>query len=107
MTDRNSYLLADDSGNPAGVVDVEAINARGARLAFALAAGNDQPKRIEALMGELIAEVSPREVGYVSAAALGTVVQDILEPLVQIAEEVGVPMRERLAGDATKLAQGF
>jgi hypothetical protein len=93
------FLLTDGQGAPLGTVDLDGINARGDRLAYALAAVSDQPARIEEVMAALVAEVGPRETGYVAAAALGIVVQDILEPLVQIAEEVGVPIREKLAAE--------
>ncbi|SDY27394.1 hypothetical protein SAMN05661080_02909 [Modestobacter sp. DSM 44400] len=104
MTGR-TYLLTDDQGEPVGVADLDEINARGDRLAFALAAASNRPQEIERLLDEEIAAVGVREVRYVVAAALGTVVQDILEPLVMVAESAGVPIRERLAEPVGALCQ--
>ncbi|GAB3349869.1 hypothetical protein [Modestobacter lapidis] len=98
-----TYMLSDDRGEPLGVVSLDAINTRANRLAFTLAAVSNKPRELERLTEEAIAELGSREFGYVAAGALGIVVQDILEPLVQIAEEVGVPMRERLTDDAGEL----
>lgn len=95
-----TYMLTDDQGGPVGVVSLDAINARAEKLAYTLAAVSNRPQEIERLTTELLEEVGPREFGYIAAGALGIVVQDILEPLIEVAEAHGHPIRERLADSA-------
>ncbi|SCX37927.1 hypothetical protein SAMN03159343_0241 [Klenkia marina] len=96
MTD-SVHFLRDDHGGPLGVVSVNAVNERGAILAFAAAVASNRPRDLEQLTQELVEEVGPREAGYVFAAALGTLVQDVLDPLLDVVEATGHPVRTKLA----------
>lgn len=106
MSGDKVYPLLDDQGDLLGMVSLAAINARGEALAHDLAAVSSKPRQIEAIVGQLLADVGPREAGYVAASALGVVVQDILDPLIEVAEALGHPIRARLAEVARAARDG-
>lgn len=106
MTADKVYMLTDEQGDPLGMVSLAAVNTRGEALAHELAAVSNRPRQIEAIVGQLIADVGPREAGYVFAAAVGAVVQDILDPLIEVAEALGHPIRARLAEVARAAREG-
>lgn len=97
MSDDQVFMLTDEDGGPLGMVSLSEVNARADRLAFALAAVCDEPRRIAQLITAARAAGGTREFEYVAAAALGTVIEDIVRPLVVAAEGAGYPLRECLA----------
>lgn len=91
------YMLSDDEGRPVAMASLRAVNELGDRLAYRLAAVSDRPAELERIVAETVAELGPRQTGHVGMAALGRVIEDVVRPLVALAEHVGVSVRERLA----------
>lgn len=100
MTDIPTFIV-DDQGMPIAAIDPDQIATYGVRLAFELAAHCDDPDQLERIFAQAI-DTHGDAFRYVAAAALKTVVRDVLEPLLQVTNAVGIDLRAGL----TKCAQG-
>lgn len=85
-----TFFLVGDDGEPLGVVDIDVIQARGTVLGFELATFNDDPPEVDRVLAEALAELGPRAFGCIAAAALRHVVENVVGPLMLIADGVGV-----------------
>lgn len=83
-------MLVGDDGDPLGVVDVDMIQARATVLGFELATFNDDPPQMARVLAEELAEVGPQAFGCIAAAALRHVVENVVGPLMSVADEAGV-----------------
>lgn len=85
-----THMLVNDDGQPLGVIDIDLIQARATRLGFEMATFHDDPTELDRVSAEALAEVGAQAFGYVTAAALRHVVENIVGPLMAIADEAGV-----------------
>lgn len=99
-----THMLVSDDDEPIAVVDLDAIQARGTRLGYDLSVASDDATALDELCAAAVAEVGPQGFGYVAAAALRHVVENILQPLIEVAEAHGHPIRAGLT-DAAEQAQ--
>lgn len=97
-----THFLTTDDGQPLGVVDVSQIQNQGARLAFRLAASCDDPGRLGAIVAETLAAVGVGAFGFVAAAALRCLAEQVLDPALEAGEAAGVHLRTGLVA----LAEG-
>jgi len=100
MTD--NYFFETDDGQPLGVVDVSQLQDQGARLAFRMAASCGDPGRLDAIAAETLAAVGVGAFGFVAAAALRCLAEQVLDPALEAGEAAGVHLRPGLVA----LAEG-
>ncbi|RZU31164.1 hypothetical protein [Blastococcus saxobsidens] len=86
----SAHFLVGDDGEPLGVVDIDVIQARATVLGFELATFHDDPPEIDRVMAEALTELGPEAFGYVAAAALRHVVENVVNPLMDVADAAGV-----------------
>jgi len=97
-----THMLVSDDGKPIGVVNMDEIQKAGTLLGYDLAAAADNPAELERIIGRALTTVGSASFGYVCAAALRFVVEDLLEPLIEVGEAHGHPIRARMADAALK-----
>lgn len=93
---RPTYLVVDGTGAPTAVVDPEVITRAATRYALALAALSDKPEAMRDLSSQVLAKHGPQSFGLVCATALQVVVEDVLEPVIQISETIVPELRINL-----------
>jgi len=85
-----THILTTEDGKPLGTINMDAILARAVHLGFELAVFHDDPPQLDRLFAEALDELGSREYGYVVAAALRHVVENVFSPIIAIADEAGV-----------------
>ncbi|TYP88432.1 hypothetical protein [Blastococcus xanthinilyticus] len=99
------HLLADSNGEPFGVMNLDIVRRRAARLSYALAVASNDPAELDRLACELIGEVGVHELSYIAIAALQRIATDVVQPLIVLAEAEGIPVREQLTRAASEGGQ--
>lgn len=94
------YTIIDDNGMPTGSVDMDAITDAGTKFAFALAAAADDHEKVLEISANTLAEHGPKAFGYVAACALQIVVEEVLNPVLEVAEALGTDVRPGLVAVA-------
>lgn len=91
-------ILVGDNGEPLGGLDVDVINAEATIFAYALAHSARDPEQMRKVAAATLAQVGAEAFGYVAAGAAMTLAEHVVEPLLQVCDEVGltVDMREGL-----------
>ncbi|WP_138843650.1 hypothetical protein [Rhodococcus pyridinivorans] len=94
--------VVDDSGILTAVMDVDIIQAAATRLMYDFAARSGDSGALESLSVQYISELGADAFGYVAAAALKLLATCVLEPILQVVDEVAptIPMRAQLADAA-------
>lgn len=103
----NTHLLVGENGEPLGVIDMDAIQARATLLGFDLSVACDDATELDRISAEALAEVGPREFGYVAAAALRHVIENVVDPLMAIANAYEIPVHEQMAEAAKQAREGM
>jgi hypothetical protein len=96
------YTVIDSSGMPTGSVDLDAIMTAGAKLAFDLAGNSGDHDKIIQISSQTLAEHGPAAFGFVAAAALQIVVEEILDPVLAVTDALGTNLRPGI----TAVAEG-
>lgn len=73
-------IVTDDAGVPAHVLDLDALQAQGAALAYALAADVDQPEELHLTLLGAIDSISREAFPLVATYALQVFAESILRP---------------------------
>ena len=82
----NTFLVTDDDGTPSALVDVDTIHAAGTRLALDLAAAANNPDELDRITTGYLARHGVDAFGYVVAAALRSLVRDVLDPVLTVTD---------------------
>lgn len=96
MTTDNIYMLCDDDGTPAGMVDLDAIESTATVLAYRMADACDDPARLDAITTQAITEQGSDGFGYVAAAALRITIEHLLAPTLAVTDAAGIDLRTAL-----------
>ena len=96
MTTNNIYMLCDDDGTPAGMVDVDAIESAATVLAYRMADACDDHARLDAITTQAITEQGSGGFGYVAAAALRITIECLLAPTLRVTDTAGIDLRTAL-----------
>jgi hypothetical protein len=82
----STFILTDEDGSVLDVSDVDKITMEGMQLAYALAAVCDDKDRMDDLAAAVLARVGPVGFGYVAAAALTVMAEQLLSPVYTVAQ---------------------
>ena len=88
-----SFVIVDNDGMPTGSVDMDVITTAGTKLAFDLAANASDPTRVQQISAQVLAEQGTSAFGLICATALRIVVEDILDPVLDVTETLGTDLR--------------
>lgn len=91
----DDFTLIDATGVPIAAVNLPKIIAAGTQLAFDAAAHSDDPEHLKLLFTGIM-QAGPGAYGYVCAAALDVLVQQILQPALEVAAAHGNDLRPML-----------
>lgn len=83
----NNIIVTDENGIPAASVDLDQVQAAGARLALRIAAVCGDPELVAGVQERAIAEHG-EAYRYVVAAALQSLANEVLAPLLEVADEL-------------------
>jgi hypothetical protein len=92
-------VVIDADGMPIAAIDTAAIDADGKQLAALLTYHSLDAERVHQLIAESLERHGPRGHGLVCAVALQHLVEEVLDPLVQIAEAHGIAVRQLLINE--------
>ena len=86
MTD--NHLVLDGNGIPLAFVDVDQIQAAATTLGFDLAAAAHDPEQVEQVLAAVLTKHGDNAFGYITASALRHVVANILNPVLEVTDEL-------------------
>lgn len=91
MTD--TYMIVGDDGEPLGILDLDAIQDEGTKLAFNLAANCNDPEALDRIQAETLTRVGVASFHYIVANALRVMTEHILSPSFDVAQAHGTDLR--------------
>lgn len=84
----NQYIVTDEQGAPAAFVNVDQIQAQATRLAYDMAVACGDPGRLTEITTAHLTEAGHEAFGYVAAAALRTLAEHVLDPVLEVTDEL-------------------
>lgn len=103
--DRRLFLVTGEDGQARGMLDIDAIDSAATILAFDLAAVSHDAEAVQAVLAAALQTQGPGGFGYVAASALRIVVEDVVEPLLQVADRAVVHDLRRFLRESAEHAR--
>lgn len=98
----DNVIVVDDNGSPAGVFNVDIIQAEGTALSYSLAAAAGDPGALEDITTKTLARVGPSAFGYIAAVAARQLAEGVVGPLLEVIDATrkvtGLPAQDLRAG---------
>lgn len=102
----DQILVIDDSGQPKSMVDVDRLHADSVRLMYQMAVTAGDDDATDKVSTEWVGRLDPDYFGYVAAGALSLLVRNILGPVLEVTDRLGVDLRQGLRA-AAENAEGL
>jgi hypothetical protein len=84
----DSFMIVGDDGEPLAVVDSAKLSADATRLMYEMSAAAGDDAELDRIGTEWANEMHPDYFGYVCAGALSLMARCVLDPLLQVLDEV-------------------
>lgn len=81
------FMVVGDAGEPLGFVDRDRIDRAATIFMLALAANSDDSEALPAIATETLQREGPEGFGYVAAAAVKLMAENVVEPLLQVTDQ--------------------
>ncbi|MGW3542048.1 hypothetical protein ACWDNI_16095 [Nocardia niigatensis] len=81
-------MITGADGMPRSMVDLARIQSDATRLMYAMAAASGNDAELDAVVEQWADSHDPDEFGYIAAGALSMLVRCIVEPMLQVIDEV-------------------
>ncbi|QOR69135.1 hypothetical protein IM660_10350 [Ruania alkalisoli] len=84
----DNYLVTDEDGTPAAFVDMDQIQSQAVRFAYDMAAACGDRAELERVSEQHLAEAGTGAFGYVAAAALRNMTEQVLDPVLDVTDRL-------------------
>ncbi|WP_072689374.1 hypothetical protein [Rhodococcus marinonascens] len=94
----DTAMIVDDNGAPLAVINIDQMQADSIALAYDMARNCHDVNALDQVSAKWLDKVGAEGFGYVAAGALRTLTHHILDPTLQVLEEIAptIPLRSQL-----------
>lgn len=87
-TTNTTFIVTDGDGTPSAVVNNDEIQTQATLLAYDVGEHAGDPEAVATVMSSHLAAVGPGGFGYVAAAALRILAEHVLNPVLEVTDEL-------------------